>query len=73
MTDQQLKMIIGADRKGYDHFTLRWENSEGKIVGVGYKGKNGGYGLMVCPSCGKENYALNVISGNCSWCDFTIT
>lgn len=28
--------------------------------------------LVRCPSCGKENYALNVLSGICTWCAYDI-
>lgn len=26
--------------------------------------------LIRCPKCGKENYALNVAIGICTWCGF---
>jgi len=26
--------------------------------------------LLRCPICGKENYALNVITGICTWCGY---
>lgn len=26
--------------------------------------------LLRCPKCGKENYALNVIKGICTWCGY---
>ncbi len=26
--------------------------------------------LIRCPECGKENYALNVITGICTWCGY---
>lgn len=26
--------------------------------------------LIRCPKCGKENYALNVLSGICTWCGY---
>lgn len=28
--------------------------------------------LVKCPDCHKENYALNVLSGVCTWCGFDI-
>ena len=28
--------------------------------------------LIRCPKCHKENYALNVASGICTWCGFDI-
>lgn len=26
--------------------------------------------LLTCPKCGKENYALNVAQGICTWCGY---
>lgn len=26
--------------------------------------------LIRCPECHKENYAMNVLSGICTWCGF---
>ena len=26
--------------------------------------------LLRCPKCGKENYALNVAKGICTWCGY---
>lgn len=26
--------------------------------------------LMRCPKCNRENYALNVIDGICTWCGY---
>lgn len=26
--------------------------------------------LTICPKCHRENYALNVITGMCTWCDY---
>jgi len=26
--------------------------------------------LLRCPKCGKENYALNVLTGRCTWCGY---
>lgn len=31
---------------------------------------NGKILLIVCPKCKHENYALNVISGICTWCGY---
>ncbi len=28
--------------------------------------------LVRCPECHRENYALNVLSGVCTWCGFNI-
>lgn len=46
---------------------------EGKHKGFGYIGKkSGSKGLMRCPECGRENYALSVASGGCAWCGFNL-
>lgn len=26
--------------------------------------------LIRCPKCGRENYAMNVLSGICTWCGY---
>ena len=55
----------------HDHDLVHWQDSvTGKITGNGYIGRSGGMGLMTCPECSKENYAMNVSSGSCSWCPF---
>ncbi len=30
------------------------------------------YALVQCPECHRENYAINVLSGICTWCGFDI-
>lgn len=50
--------------QGYDSDDVRLGTS-----GFGYIGKKDKHlGLLRCPECGKENYALNVSSGICAWC-----
>jgi ribosomal protein L37E len=34
---------------------------------------NGKLYLVRCHKCGKENYALNVSSGQCAWCGWSET
>jgi ribosomal protein L37E len=29
--------------------------------------------MVRCPKCNKENYALNVASGECTWCGYVAT
>jgi len=46
-------------------------------VFLGEKGKgfimdDGNIALTKCPKCGLENYAMNVLSGMCTWCEFKI-
>lgn len=40
---------------------------DGKYAGFKSNGKT--Y-LQRCPKCDKENYAMNVSSGICTWCGF---
>ena len=35
-----------------------------------YKKDNGKLGMIRCPKCGKENYALMVSTGICAWCGY---
>ena len=37
-----------------------------------FKKENGEFALIRCPKCHKENYALNVMSGICTWCGYDI-
>lgn len=44
-------------------------NDENKEIGFGFL-HDEGIALVRCPKCGLENYAMNVLSGKCTWCDF---
>ncbi len=45
---------------------------DGKEKGFGFTDKDKTYiALVRCPMCEKENYAMNVITGVCSWCGFS--
>ena len=37
-----------------------------------YKKDNGKLGMIRCPKCGKENYALMVSTGICAWCGYDV-
>jgi len=54
----------------YDHDSLFITN--GKKKGHGYIGRDGNVGLSTCPDCERENYALNVTTGICTWCGFDL-
>jgi ribosomal protein L37E len=47
-----------------------------EFIGMPFKGsgfiskKDGNIGLERCPICGRENYAMNVLSGICTWCGY---
>lgn len=38
------------------------------IGGVDYHHSSNKYFLIICPKCKRENYAINVASGICTWC-----
>lgn len=40
---------------------------------VGYETKLGSVGLQRCPECSKENWAIAVTSGRCSWCGWDLS
>lgn len=48
------------------------EKGDGEFVerGHGFMTKEKTVGLERCPECGAENYVMNVLSGNCTWCGF---
>ena len=50
---------------------IYWKG-EGRLVGKGFITKNNTIALQKCPAkdCERENYALNVLSGFCTWCGF---
>ena len=57
--------------KEYDHDRVYWLDDTGKRIGLGYRGKKKrSIGLIRCPRCLKENYAINVSLGICTWCGF---
>ena len=35
-----------------------------------YRDDDGSIGLIICPKCQRENYALNVALGYCTWCGY---
>jgi len=65
-----MKIRIYKTSKDHDSDEIRFiDNGEEK--GFGFKAKDDGkIGLEKCPKCGKENYAMNVLSGVCTWCSF---
>ena len=55
--------------KTYKNNGVEWVGTP--YQGFGYRDTDAGtIGLIRCPLCGKENYAMNVSSGICTWCPF---
>ena len=68
------KMVIQITPSDYDSDDVWWEDEEKQRYGFGFRSKDDGtFGLTRCPQCSRENYALNVLSGSCTWCPFKIT
>lgn len=45
---------------------------DGAEKGFGFTDENKTYiALTRCPLCERENYAMNVMSGICTWCGFS--
>ncbi|MDO8669595.1 MAG: hypothetical protein Q7K65_04855 [Candidatus Buchananbacteria bacterium] len=67
----KMKIITLATPAEYDHTEITFE-VDGRIGGSGFigKGKDQRLGLIKCPVCQKENYAVSVSSGVCVFCDF---
>ena len=65
-----MKLEIKVNPKEYDSDDVVIR--DGKFMGTGYKPKEGEdrICLMRCPKCGRENYAMNVTTGVCTWCGF---
>jgi len=68
----KLKLITYNISPAYDELNVRWQSNDNKISGLGFisKGEDKRIGLLKCPLCHNENYALNVMDGLCSWCGF---
>lgn len=64
-------MVIKNSPPHYDHDEVVFE-IDGVIKGFGFIPREGDktVALIRCPRCGRENYALNVASGKCTWCPF---
>lgn len=62
-----MKLTIIKTHKG-----VQWlDDQSGNLKGAGFINKdNGKVALIRCPKCNKENYAMNVMSGHCTWCPF---
>ena len=57
---------ISDVKYGYENIYI-----DGKMVG--YIGKNDlKVGMMKCPKCDKENWAMAVAGGSCAWCQFDL-
>jgi len=54
----------------YDYDNIEFIGTPYK--GDGYIGKDKKIGLIRCPMCGRENYAMCVTSGQCAWCEFNV-
>jgi len=62
---------IHKNGKDYDHDNIEFIGTPFKGHGfIGHDDKN--IGLERCPVCGKENYAMAVIGGQCAWCGFDV-
>jgi len=62
---------IIKNSEDYDHDNIEFIGFPFK--GKGYIGKEDKQiGLQRCPVCGKENWAMNVSQGICTWCDFSV-
>jgi hypothetical protein len=61
------------ERKGDSH-DIYYFNKTKKHVGSGFIPKEGERKGRICitrcPACERENYAMNVLSGYCTWCPF---
>ena len=69
---KEIKLIIEEQPKDYDHDNVRF-NVDGVMKGFGFKSRppdDQTIALQKCPLCDRENYALNVSSGQCTWCPF---
>jgi len=60
-------MMAGVKK---DLINLAKKHPKKNNKGVVFKGDDEKIYMVRCPKCGLENYALNVASGQCSWCGY---
>ena len=66
-------MEITIHKNPRNHGSNSFHIDNGDKRGFGYISKKGpGIGLIRCPDCEKENYAMNVPGGVCTWCNFDV-
>lgn len=69
---KEIKYIIEKQPDDYDHDDVRFI-VDGEQKGFGFKARlpdDQTIALIKCPLCNRENYALAVSSGQCSFCEF---
>jgi len=66
------RLVMERKGESYDSDDVRWTDAKGESRGYGFIGKKKDkkIALMRCPACNRENYAMNVSSGMCTWCPF---
>lgn len=56
-----------------DSDDVYFEEGGEEIYGFAYRSKaDGTFHIMKCPSCKKENYAMQVAEGSCAWCGYRV-
>lgn len=66
-----MQLKIYKNPPSHDSDDVRFLLDTGKEVGFGYKARDEDrIGLIRCPKCEAENYAMSVASGQCAWCGF---
>lgn len=67
---KKITLVLEKQPDDYNHDNVRFD-VDGEVKGFGYIGrKSGKIGLQTCPLCERENYAMNISSGQCTWCPF---
>jgi hypothetical protein len=57
-------------KKGFNQHHVIWVDLRGNKYGKGILTLKDKIYLLKCPACHKENCAINVSSGICTWCPF---
>ena len=66
-----MKKVITPQPPDHDSDRVHWQLPDGKEVGFGYVDRERGrIGLIKCPKCLRENYAVAVADGICAFCGF---
>lgn len=67
------QILITKTPNDYDSNDITFLHPKHGKRGAGYQSKeNGSIGLLRCPECNRENYAMAVATGCCAFCEFTV-
>ena len=68
---KKLTIEIRKTPDSFDADDVWWVDQNNTQWGYGYRGKGKEHICLTrCPECARENYAIAVSAGICTWCNF---